>query len=310
MRRPRPDPISLLLLAAAALLLPALFSPSVPGHTRVYEYLFVVDISQSMLVRDYLDDEGRVTSRLDTVKAALIRGVRDLPCGSQVGLGLFTGWQTAVLFKPVEVCRHAREITTTIAHMDWRMTWAPQSQIVRGYYDALEEVAAWPDPPALLFITDGDEAPPTKARYAPPLPIAPGAVDGAIVGAGSTVPSPVPKYAPGGQNTGVFMSGGEPILSGLAQDYLQGLAAASGQGYRRLATPAAFSDFLRREEAARIVAAPRGIAWVFGVLALLVLAARFALAPRVARWNPLYGRRHTSHTGRGQRALPTTGHPR
>ena len=53
-------------------------------------------------------------TRLEQAKAAAVEALARLPCGSEVGLGLFTGHRTLVLFTPVEVCEHYGDISRTI----------------------------------------------------------------------------------------------------------------------------------------------------------------------------------------------------
>lgn len=291
MRRwPRPAPITWLLLLAALALLVALGRPTVTARAALFDYLFVVDITQSMLVRDYLDANGQARSRLQTAKTALKQALEALPCGSRVGVGLFTGWQAAIAFRPIEVCRHQAEISAVIERLDWRMTWAPQSNIARGLFNTLDDIAGWQEIPTLVFVTDGDEAPAIDPRFMPELPIERGTVSGLVVGTGATLPSPIPKYSLTGEPVGVFKSGGKPLLSGLAKNYLEELAATAGLDYHSLRTSGGLADLLSDPRYARAAATPQPLSWLFAGLALALLAGRYVFAPGRSAWNPVAAR--------------------
>jgi len=181
-----------LLLAALICVLVALARPSLPGSVSVHRYFFVVDISGSMYVRDYLH-EGQTITRMQQVQQALSETVQALPCGSMVSLGLFSAWQTAVLFEPLEVCRHRVELERSIREMHWRMAWIPQSNIMRGLNDALSHRRRMAGDPALVFVSDFDEAPvlgrPTWVAQG--VQAIPGR--GLLLGAGRPDASPVPR---------------------------------------------------------------------------------------------------------------------
>ncbi|HEV7490116.1 MAG TPA: VWA domain-containing protein, partial [Rhodanobacteraceae bacterium] len=96
--------LSLLLLAALALL-PVFFAPRSVLPRGTFSWLFVIDISESMNVRD-VDARNPSESRLDRAKTSLIAAMASLPCGSRVAIALFAGTDTLTLFEPIEVCRH------------------------------------------------------------------------------------------------------------------------------------------------------------------------------------------------------------
>lgn len=268
-----------LILAALALLL-VFTRPSVRVTEPVREYLFVVDITQSMNVRDYILS-GRPIDRLNFVKAALISTLPKLPCGSSVGLGLFTAWHTAVLFRPIEVCRHRREIEAAIRNIDWRMAWAPTSNIARGVEDALSQLSgSGQNDAALVFFTDGEEAPavdggPIMTRGAG----LPQHARGTLVGVGDLRPSPIPQFNQGGNMVGYFQSGGQPMLSSLQEAYLRKLGRGAKLDYHRLRTSDRLIDLLRSRRYADTRPGRREISWLFGAAALVLLAATYVKRP-------------------------------
>lgn len=262
----------MLLILAALTLLPVFTRPSVSVSQPVLNDLFVVDITQSMNVRDYTIG-GQPVDRLSYVKWALIHVIRKLPCGSSVGLGLFTGWQAATLFDPIEVCRHRREIDDVIRHIDWRMGWAPQSSIGRGLRTALSLRAVRKHKTSLVFFTDGDEAPPDDLRWLGMRPPPPRNKSlGSLIGVGDLRPSPVPLLDQWGQMTGYFQRGDQTYLSSLKQDYLRTLGRALGLDYYRLRSGGGLLKRLHSARYADIRPARLEIGWAFGVGALVLLA--------------------------------------
>ncbi len=269
-----------LLILAALALLPVFGNPSIRVAQPVRDYLFVVDITQSMNVRDYIID-GRPIDRLNFVKAALIAALPRLPCGSSVGMGLFTAWQTAVLFHPIEVCHHRREIDTAIRNIDWRMAWAPTSNVARAVDDALAQLSVTGQRgTALVFFTDGEEAPPVdvvptsttgKVSSGPPR--------GVLIGVGDSRPSAIPQFNQGGNMVGYFQQGGQPMLSGLQENYLRKLGRGAGLDYHRLRTRERLIDLLRSRRYANQHAARLDISWLFGAGALALLTAVYIVAP-------------------------------
>ncbi|MGH8172043.1 MAG: vWA domain-containing protein, partial [Rhodanobacteraceae bacterium] len=175
-------------LLAALVLLPVFASPHLmlPGGT--FSYLFVVDISESMNVRD-VDAGAPDQSRLDRAKAALILALANLPCGSRVAVALFAGTDTLTLFEPLEVCRHFPSIEQVVRNLDWRMAWDGDSRIEAGLVNALREAAQ--RNLDLVFISDGDEAPHVEVPRLSDLLALRGPVKGWMIGVGSAEPHPV-----------------------------------------------------------------------------------------------------------------------
>jgi mxaL protein len=118
----------IVLLLAGIVLLPVFFAPRValPGIT--YSYLFVIDITESMNVRD-VDPRVPTESRLDRAKASVVAALASLPCGSRAAIALFAGTDTITLFEPLEVCRHFPAIEQVVRNLDWRMAWDGDSRI-------------------------------------------------------------------------------------------------------------------------------------------------------------------------------------
>ncbi len=304
----RRDALALLL---AALLLAATFlKPVLPVTRSQVEAVAVLDITQSMNVLDgLLPESAKPVSRLAAAKATLARLVEQLPCGSRLGLGIFTEYRTLLLLTPIEVCEHQQELLGTLALMDGRMAWAGASEVAKGINSGMEAVKALDERPALLFLTDGHESPPVNPRYRPSFTVARGEVRGLIVGVGGEEPAPIPKFDPEGRAVGEWGAdevlqvdprslgrggsvGGEQMvepedasvpplpgvtpgsehLSALREDYLRLLASETGLQYQRLGDAAALREALAGPKLAREAPARLDLRpWLGGAALLCVL---------------------------------------
>lgn len=282
---------------AAFLVLAALFHPSLPFPRDVYRYLFVLDITQSMNARDY-HAEGWPADRLGYAKAAIRRVLHDLPCGSEVGLGLFTTQSVQFLFEPIEICGHFPIVDDVLSHIDWRMAWAGDSHVEQGLYAAVREVGKSGPGLRLAFFTDGQETPPLNLK--PNFNGKPGEVLGALVGVGGTRPSPVPRYDRDNRLLGNWENADievppvsttdysekleaqalprqGPYLSWLDEAHLKDIAAITGLRYHRLEDPAALSRLLRESEFAEHRPTETDLRPLLGLAALALLLSVYGM---------------------------------
>ncbi|MCB4771473.1 VWA domain-containing protein [Ancylobacter sp. Lp-2] len=293
-----------LLALLAALLIPRL---TLTRHAR--DLLVVIDVTGSMNVRDYLEG-GEPVSRLTTARHAVRRLLADLPCQSRLGLGIFTERRSFLLFEPAEVCENFAAIDGAIDAIDWRMAWEGDSYVVRGVHAALAIAGSLTAD--LVFLTDGQEAPPLAGGALPPFEGEPGKVAGLLVGVGATEPSPIPKYNEDGREIGFYAEqdvpqenregpppedapsragwnprnapwGGEPAtgtehLSAMREDGLRRLAAQTGLGFAPLRDPASLSAAVEANTRAHPVDVLVDIAGIPASLALLALTTLFGLA--------------------------------
>lgn len=288
----------ILLLLASALLASTLFRPSLNLPKSVYRYLFVLDISQSMNARDY-HLAGLPPDRLGFAKASLRQALLQLPCGSEVALGLFTTQNSQLLFEPLEVCAHLPLIDQTLEQIDWRMAWAADSHIARGIYTGLREASARGKDLRLVFFSDGQQFPPENAP--PPFDSAAAASAGLIVGMGGSQAVPIPRLGKENQPLGFFEYGdlqdylprsvlpqdlAKPYLSYLDEPHLRQLANITGLEYLRLDQPPALSQALLTPKLATRLTVASDIRWVLGVLALaLLLTSRLNQPARIFRFH-------------------------
>lgn len=217
-----------IMLAAAVLMGLAIVLPDLPFPGKKFDFFMVVDITRSMNVRDYQTANGEQISRLDKVKMDMLASIRGLPCGSRVGVAIFTERTPTLLYTPVEICQDFTELQETINRIDWRMAWVADSNIMLALANSIElmrEVHL--DDNTLVFFTDGHEAPPMNPRYQPNLQelqlgrdesLTP--VKGMIVGTGDTALSRIPRFDEDGNQLGYYTAEDVPhnATFGLPED--------------------------------------------------------------------------------------------
>jgi mxaL protein len=309
----RPQHERWLLPAAALLLGAALLRPTLPLQRPLHSHVVVLDVTQSMNVQDHQLD-GKPVSRLAYAKLALRRALLALPCGSKVGWALFTEYRSYLLFAPVEVCAHLKELRSTLDRIDGRMAWAGNSEVAKGLYGGIAMAGQLPDRPSIVFISDGHEAPPLNPGHRPPFNGKAGEVAGLIIGVGGLKPQPIPKLDlegrplgywaaeevmqvdPRSQGRGGSVSGeqmvedgaspplpgpaaGSEHLSSLHEAYLRLLASETGLEFVRLRSPDALAAAMTAPALARPVPARADLRPVLGLLVLGLLLARHLRAP-------------------------------
>lgn len=294
-------------LAAAVIALVVLFiHPSEQRKSQVYNLTFVIDITRSMNAEDYRID-GQTVNRLSFVKQTLRELLLKLPCESKVGLGVFTERRSTVLFEPVEVCSGFAEIDAAIAALDWRMAWAADSRIANGLLNTLE--LRRDSGSALVFVTDGQEAPPVNPRYRADFSSIKNEIKGMIVGVGGSQPVPIPKYNSRGEQEGFYTADdvphrssfglsnlnpeeiegynarnapfgsdaptGNEHMSYLHEAYLQELGSEAGLSYHRLTDVGVLDAALRRADLGERKEVAVDVRWRAAIAALILLLAVF-----------------------------------
>jgi mxaL protein len=309
-----------LLSAALLCFLAALVVPPVQAVRDGIDVLVVVDITDSMNTRDYTED-GKPVSRLETVKAVLEQTLVDLPCQSHFSLGIFAERRIFLFFNPIEVCSNFAPIAGAVAALNWREGWEGDSHIASGFYKAI--AIADDLRTDLVFMTDGQEAPPLPWNGAPIFDGKPGAVKGLVVGVGGYALSPIPKYddkgreigfygpddvlqesryglpPPGAENRPGYNPRNAPFgnvhvynheeLSSVEEPYLKGLAEKTGMAYSHLVNEPDFLEALRAHATPHPVNVMVERGSVAAALGLICLLCVYALLPlltalRANRW--------------------------
>lgn len=278
-------------LLASLLLLAALVLPPVQTEAAVQHYLLVFDISQSMNVEDVrLDDE--TTTRFLASKAAARSLIQALPCGSEIGLAVFSATRTVSLLNTLEVCEHYNGLLVSLDTIDGRMRFKNASSIGKGIHQSLRAANEMGDGTAIVFFSDGHEAPPLRDGQTG-MPKSEGHdVKGFIIGVGGDALARIPRVDNNGRSLGYWQAedvtqpppgsmramsaqGGEE-LSSIREAHLRELAQLSGLEYIRLSDPDAVVDTLTLASIGSRQAVPTDVSWIPALLALLLLCLRFA----------------------------------
>ena len=197
-------------------LIVGLINPKVTIERDIHNYIFVVDISQSMLTKDMTID-GEKISRLDFSKK-LLQGIMDqLPCKTNVSVAMFAGVSIAATYTPINVCDNFSAISSTIQYLDWRSVWSGNSRIREGFSSLARLIRSFPQSARVVFLTDGEEAPKLHAFNTRDLSQFQGESDWLIVGIGSEEGSAIPKYDSENQLIGFWSNESFALQPGIAQ---------------------------------------------------------------------------------------------
>ena len=205
-----------LLAAALLLLIIALFKPTVPVKRDIFSYLLVADISQSMNVKD-MSLDGKVVSRMQYQQFLLHRIIGEMPCGTQVSMGLFAGVSVAALYTPIEVCENFAAIEDTIDNLDWRNGWSGNSRVRESMVTMAKLIRSFPEPAQVVYFTDGEETPRLHIFNTRDLTGFQGGKDWLLVGIGSDKGTAIPKLDEKNQLIGYWSAESFAMQPGVAQ---------------------------------------------------------------------------------------------
>lgn len=276
---------------ALGALVAAVAMPDMTLPRNTFEYIVTFDITQSMDVEDVVLN-GAPVSRLKFAQAAMHDALGRLPCGSKVGWSIFTGQRTLLLLSPLEVCANYDALLMSLDGIDGRMRWTNWSRIAEGgVYSAVRVARDAGHGIAIVFATDGQEAPPLPSSRALMPDINPARIDGWLIGVGGDQPAAIPKSDSNGNRIGYWQADDViqiPAASGadaqaesheeqsaLHGQYLAFVAGQTGLGYRRLWAPTALGDAMLDARLAHRERVPTDLRWVPALIALVLLIARF-----------------------------------
>jgi mxaL protein len=274
---------------ALLLLLAAVFMPPFATPRATYDYLIIFDITQSMNVEDYELDSSPA-SRLTYAREAVRRTLRELPCGSRVGWGVFAEYRTLVLLAPIEVCDNYNDLLASLDRIDGRMRWGNASEISKGLFWAMRGARDVGGKPRVLFLTDGQEAPPVEGEGLAMFDdLKRGDIGGWLIGVGGYAPRPIPRTDADGRPMGYWhadevvqrdpqTSGGVPSheqLSEVREPYLRRLAHEVGFEYLHLSNFESIREAMLHPRFAERRSTPTDFAWVAAAAALSALVLGF-----------------------------------
>lgn len=215
-----------LLSIALLLLIIALFKPTIPVKRNVYSYMLVADISQSMNVKD-MNILGKTVTRMEYQQHLMHRIIGEMPCDTQVSIGLFAGVSVAALYTPIEVCQNFAAIGDTIDHLDWRNGWSGNSRIRESMVTIAKLIRSFPEPAQIVYFSDGEETPKLHVFNTRDLTGFQGGKDWLLVGIGGDKGMAIPKLDEKNQLIGYWSSESFAMQPGLAQISEQNQGARS-----------------------------------------------------------------------------------
>ena len=274
------------LLLAMTVTASTFISPTAQLPRKVVDVVFIVDITQSMNARDY-HVNGQSINRLEAVKQAIQYSLKQLPCGSKIGIGIFAAKDALLLFNPIELCEHYSLLSQVASRLSWRMAWEGDSNIQRGLYSAIGQVAQLEDKPNIVFFSDGEQT--ISEQYEAPLEKRAGKINGLIVGVGGNQPVPIPKYNNDNQLAGYWKSkevghknpiypktaDDEEYLSQIDETRLRQYATITKLNMLRLENPLSLPQILLGDQYTKTKTQTSDIRWILGLSALLLLAFKY-----------------------------------
>ncbi|VVU48916.1 MxaL protein [Burkholderia anthina] len=285
--------------AAVPLLVAAAAMPRVTLPRDTFSYVVTFDITQSMDVEDAVLD-GAPVSRLAFARTTMRDVLGRLPCGAKVGWSVFTGQRTLLLLPPVDVCENYDALLSSLDRIDGRMRWTNWSRIAEGgIYSAVRVAHDVGRGAAVVFFTDGQEAPPLLSTDVTKRDINRVHVGGWLIGVGGDQAAPIPRTDADGNRHGYWQA--EDVIQVPAQQgsatpaesheersalqgrYLASVAEQIGFGYRRLSSAASLRDAMLDERFAHREPTPTDLRWAPALCALLLLVWRFLPAFGVVR---------------------------
>ncbi|BAO90523.1 VWA domain-containing protein [Caballeronia cordobensis] len=283
------------IVAALPLLAAAVFMPGVMLQRDVFSYIVTFDITQSMDVEDVgdIDGNGAPVSRLDFARAAMREALGRMPCGSKIGWSIFTGQNTLLTVPPIEVCANFDALLASLDRIDGSMRWTNWSRVAEGgVYAAARTAASVGHGASVLFVTDGQEAPPVLPDDQRVRDIPRGAVKGWLIGVGGDQPAPIPKTDRNGKRIGYWRADeviqvpaqsrargvveSHEELSQLRGQYLSSVAEQIGFAYRRLRAPPDLIAAMTDARYALRDRVPTRLNWIPAALAFVLLVWRFS----------------------------------
>ena len=220
----------------------AFAAPFTTTEVRSYNFMALVDISQSMWCQDYREQASRL-SRLEIAKRNLLSLVKALPPESRFGLAAFAGSEGAnlILTPPRSVGKSRVDLESMIRAIRYSWIWNDGTSIAKSISSITETVEK--NPPeygsgvTLIVLTDGEETKGLDPREPSREPRRSEGVRYYFAGHGTPEGAPVPELDEKWQFKRFRTDpGGAPLISKLDEQYLKGLAKSLNGSYGRIQT--------------------------------------------------------------------------
>ena len=218
----------------------AFINPKFIMKKDISNYIFVVDITQSMLTQDALLN-GEKVSRLKYAKDISQKVLEQLPCKTKVSIGMFAGVSVAATYTQIEVCENFSAINETIERLDWRSVWAGNTRLRASMINLARLIRSFPESAQVVYFTDGEEAPKLHAFNTEDLNQFQGANNWLFVGIGSDEGTPIPKYDNKNQLIGYWSNESFALQPGVAQ-----ISAQNAGGRDNNVSNASYDRYLSR----------------------------------------------------------------
>ena len=218
----------------------AFINPKFTMKKDISNYIFVVDITQSMLTQDAILN-GEKVSRLKYAKDISQKVLEQLPCKTKVSIGMFAGVSVAATYTPIEVCENFSAINETIERLDWRSVWAGNTRLRASMINLARLIRSFPESAQVVYFTDGEEAPKLHAFNTEDLNQFQGANNWLFVGIGSDEGTPIPKYDNKNQLIGYWSNESFALQPGVAQ-----ISAQNAGGRDNNVSNASYDRYLSR----------------------------------------------------------------
>jgi mxaL protein len=194
---------AVIMVVSLLLVMAALWMPHIKREVKIMDALFVIDITDSMNVKD-AELDGKPVRRLEWAKEFTRRALLNMPCGAHAGLAIFTEARSLILINPVEVCASYHDLTQMLNQINPYMAWVRSSEVSKAVYTAIRQAKEIKPSPTIVFLTDGHESPPIHESLFPKFDGKPGEIRGVMVGVGGDDLLPIPKTNAKGEIEGVW----------------------------------------------------------------------------------------------------------
>ena len=218
----------------------AFINPKFIMKKDITNYIFVVDITQSMLTQD-TKINGEKVSRLKYAKNTLHKVLEQLPCKTKVSIGMFAGVSVAATYTPIEICENFSAVNETVERLDWRSVWAGNTRLRASMINLARLIRSFPESAQVVYFTDGEEAPFLHAFNTEDLNQFQGANNWLFVGIGSDEGTPIPKYDNKNQLIGYWSNESFALQPGVAQ-----ISAQNAGGRDNNVSSASYDRYLSR----------------------------------------------------------------